>query len=536
MGTDQKFRNVDWTEIIIFVLLIVLPLGLVGYKVIYGGYNLESLVPVQTYDVTVSMNYVGHGDTLQVRTFLPVADDRVTLESEAQHSDLPFYAEINDGGNRIGVWDGPDITGPGKATANFHVYSRAVSFNIDPAILVPGRGANGDNPYLQSTDVIQVEEPEIVQLSAELAPVGTPLVDGLMAIHRYCQDLEVVSFKGTTDAVTTLRLGEASCNGKSRLFVALARAGGIPARLVGGLILDQGTKKTSHQWVEVLVGPYWIPFCPTNDHAAAIPAHYLPLYRGDEVMFRHSRDINFDYRFRIRRQEGIRADLLKASLYDPLNLISVLDTLEAAGIGFGLLKVLLMIPLGTLVLTILRNVIGLQTFGTFLPILIAIASRQTGLFWGLAVFLLVIILISLIRLAISRLDLLHIPQMSILLSFAVIFVLALGAIGVRSGYMNLAHITMFPIAILAITTERFSLMMEEEGPLTTARITFMSGIAIAVCFLFMNAMAFQILFLTFPELILVVLFLNIWLGRWVGLRVIEYWRFRNLLKQEGAAS
>jgi transglutaminase-like putative cysteine protease len=53
--------------------------------------------------------------------------------------------------------------------------------------------------------------------------------------------------------VTAAKLGEASCNGKSRLFIALARRAGIPSRLVGGVILSTGVKRTSHQWVEAYV-------------------------------------------------------------------------------------------------------------------------------------------------------------------------------------------------------------------------------------------------------------------------------------------
>jgi len=531
-------RSSQWKILVaVSLLLLVFPLGIVLNKIVSGGYSLDSLVPVQTYNVAVEISYIGHGDSLLVEAFLPVADDRLTIEQEDQQADLPEYREIHSGNrqdnNRLGRWSGSEVRGPGNIRFHFLAYAEAFVYEIDPDISIAVPGEQSSRPYLETTSAIQAQDIEIDELASRLAPDGSSLLAGLRSIHGYCQDLNVVSFKGTTDAVTTLRLGEASCNGKSRLFVAMCRNRGIPARLVGGLILSPGVKRTSHQWVEVLVGAHWVPFCPTNDYFAMIPANYLPLYRGDEVLFRHTRDINFSYRFRIHRNEGIRADLMKHSLHDPLNLMGVWETFQEAGIPFHLLKVLLMIPLGTLVLVILRNVIGLTTFGTFLPILVAVASRTTGLYWGLLVFVLLIFLVFVIRSLVVRLDLLHIPQMSILLSFAVIFVLAVGAIGVRGGYVNLAHVSMFPIAIMAITTERFSLMMEEEGLLTTAKVTLMTVVAIACCFVFMNSVAFQIIFLTFPELVLVVLFLNIWLGRWVGLRVMEYWRFRGLLGQGG---
>ncbi|NIO09075.1 MAG: hypothetical protein GTO40_14095, partial [Deltaproteobacteria bacterium] len=42
-------------------------------------------------------------------------------------------------------------------------------------------------------------------------------------------------------------------------------------------------------------------------------------------------------------------------------------------------RVLLMIPLGALLVVVFRNVIGINTFGTFMPVLIALAFRETQL-------------------------------------------------------------------------------------------------------------------------------------------------------------
>ncbi len=46
---------------------------------------------------------------------------------------------------------------------------------------------------------------------------------------------------------------------------------------------------------------------------------------------------------------------------------------------------------------LLRNVVGLRTFGFFLPMLVSIAAVRTGLAWGIFAFLTVIVLISLLR-------------------------------------------------------------------------------------------------------------------------------------------
>ena len=529
MNDKARFSRRSAGHLIPVALFLVLPLGLAFLKISRVGYDLQSLLPVETYRVDLQMSCAGHGDSLWVRTYLPQQDARVTLTGEKLASDLPGHRERIQDDNRVAEWHGGEVTGPHDMLVEYTAYASHMRFEIDPDIRVPGPPASRADPLLAATEVIQVDSPEIAKLAERLAPAGSSLVGGLHAIQNYCQALDYVSFKGETDALTALRLGEASCNGKSRLFAALARHQGLRTRLVGGLILEPGIKRTSHQWLEIQLGPHWIPFCPTNDHFAAVPANYLPLYHGDLALFAHSPDINFKYRFAIDRSSAIRPETLAKAGADPLNLLNMWTTLSRAGIPLELLRVILMVPLGALVIVILRNVIGLETFGTFLPALIAVASRDTGLGWGLASFAALIVLVFLVRVGISRLNLLHLPHMAILLTFVIMFILAIAALGVRFGSMDLARVSLFPLAIMAITTERFSIMIEEEGAWPTIKVALMTVVSIAACYVVMNALSFQILFMSFPELLLVVIFLDIWLGRWMGLRVLEYWRFRKLL-------
>lgn len=530
MSLRCHWRSIFRPErLVVGILFLAFPIGLIVYKVHWGHYGLDTLVPVEAYQVNLEMTMVGHGDSVLVSTFLPRQTSRVTITNEKIEADRLSYSEDQSGENRIGSWSGVNVMGPQSISVAYETFAHAQRYDIDDDIRIPGPPGSRRNPYLQETPEIQVDAPEIAALAEELAPTGASLIKGLQAIHLYCQGLSTVSFKGTTDALTALRLGEASCNGKARLFVALARHQGLPSRLVGGLILEPGTKRTSHQWLEVQMGEHWVPFCPTNEHFAAIPASYLPLYYGDHALFTRTPGVNFGYHFKIRRDLTMRAELVQHSQGDPLNLISAWTTFEKAGVHLELLKILLMVPLGALILVIFRNVIGLETFGTFLPVLIAIASRTVGLWWGIATFFLLLLLVVGVRMIFKRFGLLHLPQMAVLLAFLIIFMLASAAIGARAGNLKLAYISMFPIAILTITAERFSLMIEEEGVKTTAKTAATTAIAIIACFLVMNTMTLQVLFLSFPELVLVVIFLDIWLGHWVGLRVAEYWRFRSLI-------
>jgi hypothetical protein len=351
-------------------------------------------------------------------------------------------------------------------------------------------------------------------------------------IHRHLQDrFENRNFSGYTDALTALKLGEASCNGKSRLFVALARTLNLPARLVGGLVMEQGVKRVSHQWVEVYINGHWVPFDTINDRFAEIPSHYLTLYYGDFVLFKHTSNINFQYFFKVTKRLVPRQEAMSALGHSALNVLNLYAMFERVGISQNLLKIIIMLPLGALVTVIFRNVIGVETFGTFLPALIAAAARETGIFWGLIGFTFIILVSAAIRKTLDWMQLLHSPKMAIMFTMVVIVMMSTTIVAVNFGLFEFAHITLFPIAILAITAERFALIETEQGFRKALRITMVTLLVTAACFAVMDSLFMQSLILAFPELLLVVIALNLWLGKWMGMRLLEFFRFRRLIFQ-----
>ena len=202
-----------------------------------------------------------------------------------------------------------------------------------------------------------------------------------------------------------------------------------------------------------------------------------------------------------------------------------------------LLTLIIMIPLGALVVVIFRNVMGLRTFGTFLPALIAAAARNTGFLWGTIGFCLIIVLVSLARRGLRRMELLHSPQLAVLLTLVIGMLLMLTLLGARLGLAGLAKVSLFPVAILAITAERFALMEEEDGSWLAWQTLGQTLLVVFFCYLTMSSLSLQILMLAFPELLLVIMALDIWLGRWVGLRLSEWLRFRRLIwPRKGDAS
>jgi hypothetical protein len=196
-----------------------------GYKIFILRYPLDVLLPTVSYRVDLSLQVDGHGGDVFVATFLPRSDYRQVI-GEGQNSSGPFlYSFQTEGENLIASWTAANLSGPHNILYTFTVSPRHVRYLLPAGLKIPAFYPAAFTPFLETSPGIQVSDPLIEETLQQILPGELPDIStALIAIHRYLQDqIENRDFSGYTDAVTALKLGEASCNGKSRLFAAFAR-------------------------------------------------------------------------------------------------------------------------------------------------------------------------------------------------------------------------------------------------------------------------------------------------------------------------
>ena len=512
----------------LLLIALIASSGLIGYKFFALEYSWDIMVPEKIYKVKYKMKGDVDSDDVEISAFIPTSDSRQQIYEESFSSGSFNFRIEGEDGTKKAIWKADNISGPFEVSYSFSFLGKPVEWQIDPSLTVADLEIEGMSTYLSETKMIQLGHSEIRKFHTELIGETKNLKEIFRKIFSSVSVIPTIPFKGSTSALTALILNKASCNGKSRLMVALLRISGIPSRVIGGWILDCSEKRTSHQWVEAFVNGHWIAFDPINNHFARLPYNYLKVYESDEVMFSHTSDISFDWMF-TSKSELIPSTKLHRLGESRIHAINLFSWLSKTGVPISIITILLVIPIGALIATFFRNVIGLQTYGTFLPALIAASAQETGVWWGLFGFSLVIFILFWVRAAFESFNLLHTPKLSAMLSVVVILLISISVLSVRFPIIDLAHVTLFPIAILTLTTERFSLVVEEEG-VRQALLTLLVTLFVTyACFFFMNSLFLQTSFLAFPELIVFVIAMNVWLGRWVGLRLLEFWRFRNII-------
>jgi hypothetical protein len=191
--------------------------------------------------------------------------------------------------------------------------------------------------------------------------------------------------------------------------------------------------------------------------------------------------------------------------------------------------VLLMIPIGALIITIMRNVVGIDTFGTFMPVLIALAFRETQLVSGIVLFTFLVALGLSIRFLLERLRLLLVPRLSAVLIVVVLLMLITSILTHQLGMDMGLSVALFPMVIIAMTIERMSVLWEERGAGDAMRAGMGSMLVAIMAYLVMGMKWLEHLIFTFPELLLIILAVVLLLGRYTGYRVSELKRFKALI-------
>lgn len=326
------------------------------------------------------------------------------------------------------------------------------------------------------------------------------------------------------DAAGAIQKRNASPLGRARALVALCRAAKLPARLVAGFEAEEGASVEPHVWAEVLVGSRWEPFDPENGFAGELPHNFVPVRRdgSDIVRVTGARDVRAGFSI-VRLPPGPGA--LRARHTGPL---AVLDLTRLPLEMHEVLSLILLLPLGALVTAVFRTIVGIRTFGTFTPSLIALsfifADWRTGLF----VFGVVLALGLLSRSLLDRLKLLMVPRLSLVLTLVVtIIVFSISVLD----YFHLtpsAQAVLLPMVILTMTIERFYLASEEDS--TAFALQLLGGTIVVglCCYLVLRWASVGELLLRFPGLHFFTIAALVLIGRYTGYRLTELWRFRDL--------
>lgn len=157
-----------------------------------------------------------------------------------------------------------------------------IIYTIDNSLLSAKEGATRDKEpgdYLKPEDRIQSDNPALLASKSEI--IGDEkdpekIIEKLTFwVAAHVKD----SVSENTSPLDTIRKGEGDCLDHVRLYSSLARAAGIPTKIVLGLAYFQDRGFLYHCWAESYSGK-WLPVDPTSGEVPANATH-VKLAEGD---------------------------------------------------------------------------------------------------------------------------------------------------------------------------------------------------------------------------------------------------------------
>ena len=310
----------------------------------------------------------------------------------------------------------------------------------------------------------------------------------------------------------------------------------IPARVLQVLPLTNETRRAEMMpWLAVHNGRQWLYFDPVSGEQTMPEDLFIwswdsqPLMNvsggtGERIEFWVSRKLADALSVAKRRAESHDSRVVDFSLLDlPLQTQSVYS-------------VLIMIPIGALLVVLMRNIVGVRTFGTFLPVLVALAFRESQLISGIILFSLLVAAGLGLRFYLERLHLLLVPRLAAVLTAVVLMMAAVSVLSYRLGLEIGLSVALFPMVILTMVIERMSVVWEERGAGDAIKEGLGSLLVAALIYGIMSIDVIRHITFVFPETLFIVMAVILLLGRYTGYRLTDVRRFRALTRSTPAGN
>lgn len=200
------------------------------------------------------------------------------------------------------------------------------------------------------------------------------------------------------------------------------------------------------------------------------------------------------------------------------------------GVPSSTISLVLMLPVIVTIVAFMKQVVGFSSLGVYIPSILALSFIALDLTFGLSILFIILISGMLTRLVLKRYRLLYIPRMAIVLTIVSLTIFLILFFASFLDISRIVGIAVFPMLIMSTLVERFVTLQSDKG-FKAAVYAIMETIFVAMlCYFIAEWPWLKTFVLGHPEVLFLFLIANIFLGRWTGLRVMEFIRFREIIR------
>jgi hypothetical protein len=202
------------------------------------------------------------------------------------------------------------------------------------------------------------------------------------------------------------------------------------------------------------------------------------------------------------------------------------------GVPANVIVLVLLFPLTAALIGASRHIIGLRGFGIYIPAVLAVALVSTGVLEGLLIFAAIVTTALVTKHYLKKTNLAYLPRTALQIWTISIGLLTLLVIAPLFNLVTLMSVNIFPILILVLLTENFLDALQRTKPADAAALTAETLALAFISSLILQFESLQKFALVEPELLIVsVAFFNVLVGKFTGLRLTEFLRFRSIIEE-----
>lgn len=234
-------------------------------------------------------------------------------------------------------------------------------------------------------------------------------------------------------------------------------------------------------------------------------------------------------------QDAERSEILRLFAKRPVKSVNFSNFFEytvqyavAAGVPANTILLVLLLPMLATMVAFGRHVVGLPSLGLYVPIALSITFIATGVTAGLVLLLAIILAATLAKLLLKPVRIMQLPKVALSMFLVALAIFATLTFSAKAGILVVKQLSIFPVLLLILLSERVVELQLERSLQETAKITVVTCLLGIIGYGLLTAQVIQDTILLYPELTLLLIPANILIGRYFGLRLTEYYRFSPL--------
>ena len=201
-----------------------------------------------------------------------------------------------------------------------------------------------------------------------------------------------------------------------------------------------------------------------------------------------------------------------------------------AGVPTNTIVLILLLPLLATIVVTFRYIVGLSGIGLLVPIALSITLLATGVTPGFIMLAAIIVASLISRFLLKRFPIMQMPKVALSMLMVAIFLLIALTISSIYGIIDVRNLSILPILLFILLSDRIVTIFLERDFIETIQTTLITLFLAIFGFLLLTWNQLRFFTLIYPEAILLLIPINIMIGRYFGLRMTEYIKFQPFIK------